>query len=400
MFGLTAIECFVAIIIIYIAVFWITPRKHMWFPFLLVVVLLAVLAHRVTPNDSDDLTRYFAQLNYLRDYGHDYLQRCIDEGINGWDVYRVAGYYFYFFSKFSDNYLLPAFTIFISYGLSMLVFYKFANKFFIEKSNVFFGTIFFLSTYWYYDTLAGIRNGLAFAVIMACAYYHLVERKYIPLCYLGYALVCLMHSAGIILVVLIIFTELTLNTSGKFLNILLVFGFIVGGAGIQFLADRSDSSFLQSLSSKVDNNAAGESISTQTNFLVNVATYALVAIMIIYFSKYILNSNYALNLKRLYKLSSIIMFFMIGCLYSTLIFLRFARWIIPVIGAFMFMIGAQSQSDEIKAIEMEKESRYFTFNNRPLSIKLKPFVFLVMISYTTVHFWYLCTGSSLYWMHF
>ena len=52
----------------------------------------------IEPNSTDDVTRYFKQIVYLKNYGYDYLSRCFDEGINGWDVYRVCGYYFYFIS--------------------------------------------------------------------------------------------------------------------------------------------------------------------------------------------------------------------------------------------------------------------------------------------------------------
>ena len=36
-------------------------------------------------------------------------------------------------------------------------------------------------------TASGIRNGLAFGVVIACAYYHLVEKRNIILCLFGYA---------------------------------------------------------------------------------------------------------------------------------------------------------------------------------------------------------------------
>ena len=86
-------------------------------------------------------------------------------------------YYFYFLSFFPNNRYLAAMTMFIVYALMFLVMYKAAQRYQVSKGYVLLGTLFFLSTYWFYDTASGIRNGLAFAVVIACAYYHLVEKR-------------------------------------------------------------------------------------------------------------------------------------------------------------------------------------------------------------------------------
>lgn len=76
--------------------------------------------------------------------------------------------------------------------------YKAAQRYQVSKGYVLMGTLFFLSTYWFYDTASGIRNGLAFAVVIACAYYHLVEKRNIILCFFGYVAACLLHSSPIL----------------------------------------------------------------------------------------------------------------------------------------------------------------------------------------------------------
>lgn len=399
MFGFTAIECFIIIIAIFAVLYWIIPRKASWLPMLVTTILLSYLALKVVPNESDDLMRYYMQLDYLREYGIDYLHRCFDEGINSWDTYRVCGYYFYILSRFDNDFLISAVTIFIVYGLMFLVLYKAANHFNVNKLYLFGGCMFFLSTYWYYDTYSGIRNGLVFAVIFACAYYHLVERKRIPLCYLGYFLACLTHSSGIMIVALVILTELTLNNSGKFMNFLLMFGIIGGGAFVQFLATVTDNGFIQSIAGQVENQKASDSLYTETLFLVNITMLIMVAVILIYFSTYILHSEYSADLKRIYKFSSIILFFMVGSLYSVLIFMRISRWILPIIGALIFMIGMQLQSDKF-AKDGKSYTYYYAPFNETVRARLKPMFCIVFCGYTAVHFWYLINGSSLYWMHF
>ena len=39
MFGLSAIECFIAIVLIFIVLYWITPRKAAWIPILVTVII-------------------------------------------------------------------------------------------------------------------------------------------------------------------------------------------------------------------------------------------------------------------------------------------------------------------------------------------------------------------------
>lgn len=399
MFGFTAVECFVIIIAIYILVYWLTPRKGAWFPMLLVVILLSVLAYYSVPNETDDLTRYFKQLEYLKIYGHDYLTRCFDEDINGWGTYRVAGYYFYFISKFPDVYWLPTVTVFIVYGLMFLVMYKVAQRFEVNKLYLFAGTMIFISMYWFYDTYSGIRNGLAFAIILACAYYQLVERKRIPLCMLGYVLACLLHSAGIIFVLMVAVAMFTLNTSGKFIKVLLVFGVAMGNALFQYLASITDNSFVQSVAEKVEKNSAVGSLYTGVNFLVNISAFIFLALIMIYLGVYILEGEYSNELKRFYKLACIFIYFLFGCVLNTLVFMRLSRWLIPIIGAIVYMIGMQVQNNQFNKYGMA----YYKYSNiQKFSVrtKLKPAFDIICIGYVSVHFWYLCVGSSLCWLHF
>lgn len=398
MLGLTAIEFFVASVVLFAILYWITPKKLSWFPFLVLTVLLSVLAFNAVPNGDDDLSRYFHILEQLKDGGYDVLENWFEEGYMEWDTYRVCAYYFYYISKMSSVYYLPAITIFLVYGLSFLILYKAAMKFDVEKSYLFIGAMFFISTYWYYDTYSGIRNGLTFAIITACAYYHLVERKHIPLCIAGYLIACFLHSTGAMYVVLVFVVVLTLNNKGKFMNFALIFGMTAGQALIQYLATHTDVSLFKSIAGRAED-VDSEGIMTSILFLTNIVTVIVVGIIVFYFGKYINDEKPSVYFKRYYKYSSVMEYFMIGCLFSTLIFMRFARWVIPVIGAVVFMVGNQLQLEYFNS----KDAKYFLYYSPPditRRYKFKGIFNLVIILYTAVHFWYLCTGSSLCWLHF
>lgn len=399
MFGLSAIECFVAIVLIFVVLYWIIPKKAAWIPFLITTVLFAVLAFNMVPNENDDLSRYFHTLEQLKEGGYDFFEHRIEEGYMDWDTYRVCAYYFYFISKLPDVNYLQSVTIFLVYGLGFLVIYKASRHFDISKSYLFFGSLFFISTYWYYDTASGIRNGLSYAVVIVCAYYHLVERKHIIACWAGYLLACFMHSAGIIVVALVILTEITLNNSGKFMNFLLIFGLAAGGALVEFLSTKTDNSFIQSIAGKAETNEAEGSLYTDTLYLVNIAIFIFVAFILFYFSIYLSRGEYASELKRFYKFSSIISYFLVGCILSELIFMRITRWILPVLGALIFMIGMQLQKNQMKKEDM-RALIYYAPLSQSLRIKTRSVVYIGYVAFTLVHLWYLINGSSLCWMHF
>ena len=398
MFGLTAVEFFVAVVVIFIVTYWITPRKLAWLPMLLTSVLLGVLAFNAVPNETDDLSRYFQILTQLKDGGHDLLEKWYEEKFMEWDTYRVCAYYFYYISKLSSVCYLPAITIFLVYGLSFLVIYKAAMKFDVEKSYLFIGSMFFISTYWYYDTYSGIRNGLTFAIITACAYYHLVERKRIPLCIAGYLIACFLHSTGAMYVVLVFVAVLTLNNKGKFMNFALIFGMTAGQALIQYLATHTEVSLFKSIAGRAET-VDGESVIFSTSFATNVVTVIVVAVIVFYFGKYVNDEKPSVYFKRYYKYASIMEYFMIGCLFSALVFVRFARWVIPVIGAVVYMVGNQLQQEYFNSMDT-KYILYFSPPSITRRYKFKGLLNLVVVVYTLVHFWYLCTGSSLCWIHF
>lgn len=398
-FGLSALECYLAAVAFFIVVYLFTPRKNIWIPFVLTTVLFTVLAYYIEPDPMDDLSIYFHHMDVFRNDGKAGLDYALEQNWFEWRTYRVSLYYIYFISMLPSNSFLPAITIFIVYSIGFGLLYKAANRFDVSKTNLFFASMFFISTYWYYDTASGIRNGLAFAIAIACTYTHLVERKNIALCYAGYVMAALTHSTGFLPVAIAFLAALTYKTGGKVIKYLLIFGLTGGSALIQFLATITDNSFIQSIAGRAEGHTPGSALETGTMFLVSLSAFVFTAFLLIYFSKYFNESTASESEKRLYKYSCILSYFLIGCSFSGLIFVRFARWIIPVVGALVFMAGMELQ----KKSEEEYVKRCFdanTFPKQSLFLKFRPIIYLIFIGYTAVHFWYSYNGSSLIWMHF
>ena len=235
MLGLSALTWFVIIVAGYALLLLILPREYMWIPFVAVVVAMTVLAYHIVPDETDDLYRYYGMLDIMREQGKAGLDYIIERNWYDWQTFVTMRYYFYFLSFFPNNRYLAAMTMFIVYALMFLVMYKAAQRYHVSKGYVLLGTLFFLSTYWFYDTASGIRNGLAFAVVIACAYYHLVEKRNIILCLFGYVAACLLHSSPILPVALVLLTLLTMKFNSKFINVVMILGLAVGGAFIQFI---------------------------------------------------------------------------------------------------------------------------------------------------------------------
>ncbi len=395
----SAIATFIIIIAAYSLLYVLFNRKFVAIPFIFVVVALAVLAYYITPNDTDDLTRYFNTLEYLKTGGRELLQSMKDADMNTWGDFPVYAEYFYWISRLPSVHYLPAVTILIVYSLMFLVLYKAANRFQVNKFYLYIGSMFFLSTYWYYDTLSGVRNGIVYAVVIACAYYHLVEKKNKILCYIGYVLACLMHSAGIIPVAIVFVVAFTKNIKGKYISPIMFFGITFGAAGLNYLSDITNNSFFQFLATKAERNSSVGGVMQQTTFYVNITILAVAISTVWYLSWYFKNSEKGLQYEQLFKYFSITIFFMIGCILHPLVFLRSARWIMPILIAVTFMTGMQIQRD---MIEKEPDRNYYLQapSEERSRYQSKGVFTLLFCIYTGVHFYYLCAGSSLNWLHF
>lgn len=398
MLGLSAVTWFVIAVIGYALLLLFLPREYMWIPFIAIVVALTIIAYYIVPAESDDLYRYYGLLNILREKGKAGLDYIVELNWYNWQTFITFRYYFYILSFFPNNHFLAAVTMFIVYGLMFLIMYKAAQRYRIGKTYVLLGTMFFLSTYWFYDTASGIRNGLAFAIVMACAYYHLVERRNVTFCLLGYVAACLLHSSPILPAALILITLLTIKINSQFMNIIMVLGLGVGGAFIQILSQKTDNAFIAEIADKSADHSVGKGLNANTGFWVNIATLAIVLLLLLYFSAYFTKDKKSDPFYRFYRYASTTSFFMIGCIFSSLIFLRFARWILPIMGALVFMVGMQKQEDYIK-----KQPPDFIYNGEKkmvLRMRTQGVMLLIYFAYTCVHFWYACVGSSLIWMHF
>lgn len=324
-----------AIVIAFCVIYPFVPRKHIKWLFLALVLALSVMAFYVKPLETDDLLRYYNSLDLLRKKslsGYFDLQR---NGYGNFDAVPVCGLYFFFVSKLGNNNFLPAITIFLTYGSMLLVIWRFANYYKISKLYIFVGTFFLLSTYWYYDTCSGIRNGLAFAVAMFCIYFDLVEKKKI-FC-LGYFVAMGIHSAAVIFLGLRLLTEINMRLRLKILNAISLVGIFFGSYIIEFFGKIFNNSFFEVLLEKTAINKVRVISFTSGVTILSIALLLAVIIMCIYMN-YRINMDDVKNVESINYFFILLLFFSVGSLSSYLIFTRFMHWVIPMFGSLIIML--------------------------------------------------------------
>ncbi len=397
---MSALMVYFLILVAFFVLYFLIPRKQAWIPFSLLVFALATLAFYCEPNDTDDLFRYFRIIDQMRVGGWDRFQEMIQNNEFDFGALPIAGYYFYLISLLPDNHFLPFFTILISYGCMMLIIYKVAQRYKVDKLFLALALFFVLSTYWFYDIYSGTRNGLSFTIALVCIYYHFVERKNIVFCLIGYIIVCGLHSSGILLIALGAVAYLTFNNKSKFVNILIIFTLVGASAGITVLSKISDNEFVQTLSGKTENAVDNLGISFQTNFLVNVATYFVAVLIIAYAFAYIKRYITDKGEKRFFRFVEVIVYFSLGSIVSGLIFVRILRWVIPILVSIVYMVGMQIQKDRLDNGYIDLSYDSDTPRAEKIRTMNKGVTSFFLFAYSSVHLWYDFNGSSLIWLHF
>ena len=392
---------YLTIVMAFCLIYPLVPRKHIKWLFLALVLALSVMAFFVVPEETDDLSNYFVQLSSLRKGDFNTLRRMIENGNENWDSLPVCGLYFFFISRFPENGMLPAVTIFLAYGSMFWVLWRAAKKYEVNKWYLFLAAFFILSTYWFYDICSGIRNGLTFTLFCFFAYVELVEKKYKPLCWLGYLAMCMLHSSGILMMMIRVALLVSGKRNSKLVSVLVFFAMVVGGAVVPRLGDIFGIEYLQLISQKAERAVSTAGASSNTQYMVNISVFVVAAIAFFYMS-------YAVNKqKEKYKGFSeymnfvqLIIFFMLGSVTFGLTFIRFARWVIPAVITPVFMVGMQATSNEKNEI-LESAGKKKSIIKSGMTVSSNEIIInFCFVAYTIVHMWYACNGTSLIWLKF
>ena len=391
---------YLAIVAAFCVIYPFVPRKYIKWLFLALVLALSVMAFFVVPEETDDLSNYFSLIASLRKGGFSLLRRMIESGSEDWDSLPVCGLYFYLISRFPDNGMLPAVTIFLAYGSIFWVLWRAAKRYEVNKWYLFLASVFLLSTYWFYDICSGIRNGLTFTLFCFFAYVELVEKKWRPACWVGYVAMCLMHSSGILMMMVRLALLVSGRKGSKLTSVLIFFVMIVGGAIMPHLGEITGIEYFQLLSQKAERAVSTSGFANGTQYLVNVSVF-VVAVCVFYYAVYVIKKQTEKyeSFSDYINFVQLIVFFMLGSITFTLTFIRFARWVIPAVISVVFMVGMQANSNA--KIEMLTGRKNKSVIKSGMTLSSNELVInFCMVGYLLVHMWYACNGTSLIWLHF
>ncbi|MCI6969675.1 MAG: EpsG family protein [Oscillospiraceae bacterium] len=391
---------YLAIVAAFCVIYPFVPRKYIKWLFLALVLALSVMAFFVVPEETDDLSNYFWRIANLRKGGFSLLRQMIEDGSEDWDSLPVCGLYFYLISRFPDNGMLPAVTIFLAYGSIFWVLWRAAKRYEVNKWYLFLASVFLLSTYWFYDICSGIRNGLTFTLFCFFAYVELVEKKWRPACWVGYVAMCLMHSSGILMMMVRLALLVSGRKGSKLTSVLIFFVMIVGGAIMPHLGEITGIEYFQLLSQKAERAVSTSGFANGTQYLVNVSVF-VVAVCVFYYAVYVIKKQTEKyeSFSDYINFVQLIVFFMLGSITFILTFIRFARWVIPAVISVVFMVGMQANSNA--KIEMLTGRKNKSVIKSGMTLSSNELVInLCMVAYTAVHMWYACNGTSLIWLKF
>ena len=391
---------YLAIVAAFCVIYPFVPRKYIKWLFLALVLALSVMAFFVVPEETDDLSNYFSLIASLRKGGFSLLRRMIEDGSEDWDSLPVCGLYFYLISRFPDNGMLPAVTIFLAYGSIFWVLWRAAKRYEVNKWYLFLASVFPLSTYWFYDICSGIRNGLTFTLFCFFAYVELVEKKWRPACWVGYVAMCLMHSSGILMMMVRLALLVSGRKGSKLTSVLIVFVMIDGGAIMPHLGEITGIEYFQLLSQKAERAVSTSGFSSGTQYLVNITVF-VVAVCVFCYAVYVIKKQTEKyeSFSDYINFVQLIVFFMLGSITFTLTFIRFARWVIPAVISVVFMVGMQANSNA--KIEMLTGRKNKSVIKSGMTLSSNELVInFCMVGYLLVHMWYACNGTSLIWLHF
>lgn len=396
---------YLIIVLSFCALYPLIPRKHIKWLFLALVLALSVMAFNMVPMETDDLSRYYNHLERLRDGGLSELRRMMNNNDANFGTLPVCGCYFFLISRFSANGMLAAVTIFLAYGSIFLVLWRAAEKFYVGKWYLFLSAFFILSTYWFYDICSGIRNGLAFTLFCAFIYFDVVEKKLRPVCWIGYLLMLGLHSSAIImgairLAILICGkAESQSKSKSQLVTGAMFVLMFTGGAIVPKLGEITGIEYLQLISQKAERAVETSGVGSGTMYLVNVSVFFVSVFLIIYCTHLLSKSEHFEGFSEYMQLAKILSSFMMGAIFFGLTFVRFARWVLPVITSVVFMVGMQANTDIKKEMYSNKKQKSVIKSGMLMSSN-ELLINVCFIAYTCVHLLYACTGSSLIWLHF
>jgi len=146
--------------------------KQLFFLFSLSALSLGFIAFGTFPNEGSDLSRYYVELENMRQGGLDY--------VNENSLYKntiLTNFLFYAVSLTDTNNLLPFFSTVLTFLIFSYVVIKETKKYNIKSSVLSLFILTFFSIIFFRAFLTGIRQHLALSIMLLAIYRDFIENK-------------------------------------------------------------------------------------------------------------------------------------------------------------------------------------------------------------------------------
>lgn len=189
--------------VIFLILAFFFPRKKLNYYFWLITIFFTVLSFYIIPNSEMDLFRYHSWINEFRLYGMSYFSNSMYG-----ESSPLSAIFLFLVSLTPWNGLFQSAGIFLIYGLSLRIIYKYSIKFNISKQGMLVALLYFVGVTSFFMISSTIRSALAFALFAFFLYSEIIENMNKWLCWIIYILLLGLHSSVIILLILRIVLEI------------------------------------------------------------------------------------------------------------------------------------------------------------------------------------------------
>lgn len=417
----TAVLCYIGIVIIFCVVYFLTPKKYIWFSFVVVVLLLSVLAYNLVPVSTDDLVTYYHHINVMREDGYDGLQYTIEQDWFSWKTFRMGAYYCYFISLLPSNSFLPFFNIFICYGTQFYVVYTVAKRLDIGKGVLFIASFIIIAFYYYYDVWSGTRNGVGFAIMAVSIFQILFEQKRYVISCIGLIVGSLMHSSAfafcvvLFLVIFVHYLISKLDLSKFLIYSLVILGYLFICAIVSLASETFNISFLSKIASKLLSISffsldflisffKEDTTAANVNFLTLLTIIIGLVISYTYVDLYEKEGHpFGKNVLICYEYLVTFSIYTLGTFLcgnaGGLLAIRLIRFVLPQIMSMYIMFQTTAYNAFIKGEKCKALENNRIFESSVID-ELIPYYDVALVVFTIMQFAFSVTGTSLIYANF
>lgn len=173
----------------------VSNHRNLSTVFFLIVVCISIISFFYVPTESADLYKHFANIEFYGDMGLDWVLE------NRTNLNPLTHLLLYAFSFVEDQRLFTSFCTFITYGFNLLLLYRAAKYYSLDKSKIVLLMMYLLFNWNYLLVASNCRIFMLYAIIAYFFYMEFVEDRFHKSALIVYLVSILFHY-GILLVVI------------------------------------------------------------------------------------------------------------------------------------------------------------------------------------------------------